>query len=145
VGVRGSFAFDEISHAGGEISFQKDVGRIGRRETDIGWWTSSRWDVLKFTLVRQWKWTPARRLNFYGGPGFGVGYIIHAFDHNDFFASANLNVGVDYTFAFPIQLALDWRPEWTVINNFGTPLGYNIGFAVRFSFPAGSPGSIGAP
>ena len=134
VGVRISFGQDEKSYAGGEFSFQKDVGRIGRRETDIGWWASSQWDVLKFTGIRQWKIVHGKRFNFYGGLGFGAGYIMYPFAPNDFFASANVDIGVDYTFGFPIQIALDWRPEWTVINNFGTPLGYDLGIAIRFGF-----------
>jgi hypothetical protein len=52
----------------------------------------------------------------------------------DFFATIDLNLGFDYTFGF-LQLALDWRPEWTVINNFGTQLGYDVGFALRFAIP----------
>ena len=134
MGVRGSFGQDEKSYSGAEFSFQKDVGRIGRRETDIGWWASSQWDVFKFTGLRHWKIVHNNRFNLYGGAGLGVGYIMYPFAQNDFFASACLNAGVDYTFAFPIQVALDWRPEWTIINNFGTPLGYDLGLAIRFGF-----------
>ena len=134
VGVRVSFGQDEKTYAGGEFSFQKDVGRIGRRETDFGWWSSNQWDVFKFTAIRQWKILNPGRFNLYGGAGFGAGYVMYPFSANDFFASFNLDVGVDYTFGFPIQIAVDWRPEWTVINNFGTPLGYNLGVAIRFGF-----------
>ena len=134
VGFRISFAQDDKSYAGGEFSFQKDVGRIGRRETDIGWWSNTQWNVFKFTRIRQWKFVNGKRFNAYGGAGFGVGYVMFPFSPNDFFASFNLDFGVDYTFGFPIQIALDWRPEWTVINNFGTPLGYEVGLAVRLGF-----------
>jgi hypothetical protein len=134
VGVRVSFGQDEKTYAGAEFSFQSDVGRIGRRETDIGWWASSQWDVLKFTGIRQWKAVNKERFHAYGGVGFGAGYIMFPFAPNDFFATALVNIGVDYTFGFPIQIALDWRPEWTIINNFGTPLGYDVGFAIRFAF-----------
>ncbi len=134
VGVRVSFGQDEKTYAGGEFSFQKDVGRIGRRETDIGWWSSSQWDVFKFTGIRQWKIINKGGFNFYGGAGFGAGYIMYPFAPNDFFGSVNLDMGIDYTFGFPIQIGLDWRPEWTVINNFGTALGYEFGIAVRLSF-----------
>ncbi|HEC43382.1 MAG TPA: hypothetical protein ENI20_11185 [Bacteroides sp.] len=134
VGVRISFGQDDKSYAGGEFSFQKDVRKIGRRETDIGWWSSSQWDVLKFTSIRQWKFINGKRFNAYGGAGFGAGLVMYPFSQNDWFGTVNLDFGVDYTFGFPIQIAVDWRPEWTVINDFGTPLGYNAGFAVRLSF-----------
>ena len=134
VGVRISFGMDEYSSAGGEFSFQKDVGRIGRRETDFGWWASTQWDVLKFTAIRQWKFVNKERFHVYGGVGFGAGYVMFPFAENDFFASGLIDLGVDYTFGFPIQIALDWRPEWTIINNFGTKLGYEAGLAIRFAF-----------
>ena len=134
LGVRISFGQDDKTYAGGEFSFQKDVGKIGRRETDFGWWASSQWDVLKFTGIRQWKAVNKERFHVYGGIGFGAGYIMYPFSANDFFASGLLDIGVDYTFGFPIQVALDWRPEWTIIHNFGTPLGYDVGVAVRFGF-----------
>ena len=134
LGVRVSFAQDEKSFAGGEFSFQKDVGKIGRRETDFGWWSSNQWDVMKFTGLRQWKIIHKKRFNVYGGAGLGIGYIMYPFASNDFFATADLDMGLDYTFGFPIQIALDWRPEWTIINNFGTRLGWDVGFAIRFGF-----------
>jgi len=134
VGVRVSFVQDEYSLVGTEFSFQKDVRKIGRRETDIGWWASGQWDILKFTLVRQWKIVNTDRFNFYGGGGFGVGYIIYNFGQNEFFATLGLNLGVDYTFGFPIQIAIDTRPEWTIVNNFGTNLGYDVALAVRLAF-----------
>lgn len=134
IGVRGTFGKDNKTYFGAEFSFQKDVGKIGRRETDIGWWASPQWDALKFTGLRQWKIIHKYRFNVYVGAGFGAGYIMFPFAQNDFFASANLDFGVDYTFGFPIQVAIDWRPEWTIINNFGTPLAYNFGFAIRFGF-----------
>ena len=134
IGVRVSFGQDEKTYAGAEFSFQKDIGKIGRRETDFGWWSSNQWDVMKFTGIRQWKIINKSRFHLYGGAGFGAGYIMYPFAENDFFASANLDFGIDYTFGFPIQIALDWRPEWTIINNFGTPLGYEVGIALRLGF-----------
>jgi hypothetical protein len=134
VGVRTSFSYDQKPYAGAEFSFQSDVGRIGRRETNFGWWASNQWDVLKFTGIRQWKAVNKERFHIYGGGGLGAGLVMFPFAQNEFFATVNLDFGVDYTFAFPIQIALDWRPEWTVINNFGTPLGYEVGLAIRFSF-----------
>jgi len=132
VGVRGAFGYDSYQYAGAEFSFQKDVRRIGRSEYNFGWYASQQWDVLKFTGIRQWKIINKRKFHFYGGVGGGAGLVMYPYAENDFFATVNLNVGVDYTLGF-IQLALDWRPEWTIINNFGTQLGYDAGFAIRFA------------
>jgi len=134
IGVRGTFGQDQISHAGAEFSIQKNVKKIGRRETDIGWYSSNQWDVLKLTVLRQWRFLHGDRWNIYGGAGLGAGYIMFPFAANDFFATANLNLGIDYTLPFPIQIGLDWRPEWTIVNNFGTRLGYDVGLAIRFAF-----------
>lgn len=132
IGVRGALGQDQYTYSGAEFSFQKDVREIGRVEYDIGWYASNQWDVLKFTGIRQWKIVNKRRFHFYGGVGGGAGLVMFPFAENDFFATINLNVGVDYTFGF-IQVALDWRPEWTIINNFGTQLGYDVGLAIRFA------------
>lgn len=131
VGVRVAFGQDFYNYAGGEFSFQKDVREIGRSEYDIGWYASQQWDALKFTGIRQWKIINKRRFHFYGGVGGGAGIVMFPHAENDFFATVVLNIGVDYTVGF-IQFAFDWRPEWTIINNFGTQLGYDVGLAIRF-------------
>ncbi len=134
IGVRGVFGYDYYQYAGAEFSFQKDVKKIGRSEYDFGWYASTQWDALKFTGIRQWKIINKTKFHFYGGVGGGAGLVVNPHAENDFFATLNLNTGVDYTLGF-IQLALDWRPEWTIINNFGTQLGYDFGFAIRFAIP----------
>ena len=131
IGVRGAFGYDHYQYAGAELSFQQDVREIGRAEYDIGWYSSTQCDVYKFTGIRQWKIINKTKFHFYGGIGGGAGLVTFPHAENDFFATINLNVGVDYSLGF-IQLALDWRPEWTVINNFGTQLGYDVGLAIRF-------------
>jgi len=134
VGVRGVFGYDHYQYAGAEFSFQKDVKRIGRTEWNFGWYASNQWDALKLTGIRQWKIVNKSKFHFYGGVGGGAGYVMFPYAENDFFATVVLDLGIDYTLGF-MQLALDWRPEWTVINNFGTQLGYDIGFAIRFAIP----------
>ena len=134
VGVRGVFGYDHYQYAGAEFSFQKDVKRIGRSEYNFGWYASNQWDALKFTGIRQWKIVNKSKFHFYGGVGGGAGYVMFPHAENDFFATVVLDLGIDYTLGF-IQLAFDWRPEWTVINNFGTQLGYDFGFAIRFAIP----------
>ena len=134
IGVRGVFGYDHYQYAGAEFSFQKDVKEIGRAEYNFGWYASNQWDVLKFTGIRQWKIVNKSKFHFYGGVGGGAGYVMFPYAENDFFATVVLDLGIDYTLGF-IQLALDWRPEWTIINNFGTQLGYDVGFAIRFTIP----------
>lgn len=134
VGVRGVFGYDYYQYAGVEFSFQKDVKKIGRSEYDFGWYASNQWDALKFTWIRQWKIVNKSKFHFYGGVGGGAGYVMFPYAENDFFVTINLNVGVDYTLGF-IQFAFDWRPEWTIINNFGDEVGYDFGIALRFAIP----------
>ena len=132
IGVRGAFGHDHYQYAGAEFSFQKNVREIGRLETNVGWYASTQWDVLKLTLIRQWKIINRTKFHFYGGAGGGAGLVMFPYAENEFFATVNLNLGVDYAVGF-IQFALDWRPEWTIINNFGTQLGYDVGLAIRFT------------
>lgn len=134
IGVRGVFGYDHYQYAGAELSFQKDVKKIGRSEFDFGWYASNQWDALKFTGIRQWKMVNKSKFHFYGGVGGAAGYVMFPYAENDFFATVNLNLGVDYRLGL-LQLGLDWRPEWTIINNFGTQLGYDAGLALRFTIP----------
>lgn len=134
IGVRGVFGYDYYQYAGAEFSFQKDVKEIGRQEYDFGWYSSTQWDALTFTWIRQWKIVNKTKFHFYGGVGGGIGIVVYPYVENEFFATLDLNLGVDYTLGF-IQFAVDWRPAWTIINNFGTQLGYDVGIAIRFAIP----------
>jgi hypothetical protein len=49
------------------------------------------------------------------------------------FLSAVGNVGIEYTFPIKIQVSLDARPEFGLINN-GEAFGNSIALSVRYRF-----------
>ncbi|MDD4847430.1 MAG: hypothetical protein PHR53_01500 [Bacteroidales bacterium] len=71
-------------------------------------------------------WTSKGEWNFYAGPGLTLGYRWHDKDFYTRWTSAAIfgvsgQVGLDYTFPFNLQLAVDYRPL------FGVAVGDNAG------------------
>ncbi|MEN8228653.1 MAG: hypothetical protein ABFS38_10905 [Bacteroidota bacterium] len=124
IGARGLFGVEGNSYGGIEISLQK----IGKHEWDLGWSNDS------------WKFTGLKLFNFiggadgglglYGGIGAGIGYSNH---YDEFFGSFALDLG-SYLWLGPIQVGLDWRPEWNVFNYSGKDVSFNVALSARLMF-----------
>lgn len=70
--------------------------------------------IYNFIIVSP-NWTPKGEWNFYAGPGLGVGYHVYNLYNGLETHGAGLvgiagQVGLEYTFAFPLQLSVDYRP-----------------------------------
>ena len=103
LGLRGGYGF--------ELSYQHSLGE-NFVEADLGLWG---FNTLNAVATYNWmlaqpQWTSRGDWGFYAGPGVAVG-----FDFNS--ATAGLNVGavgqigLEYTFWFPLQLSIDIRPQ----------------------------------
>lgn len=68
-------------------------------------------------MIAQPDWTSRGEWGFYAGPGASLGYGFN----NSFHIAAVGQVGLEYTFWFPLQLSVDLRPQ------FGIKAGENIG------------------
>lgn len=136
---------DDVDGIGAEISYQHALGSGNRGELDLGFHTGAV-DVVKLTGIYQWVWNIQDGLNWYIGPGAGLGIIDrnnhhhkhHSHDHEDdtnLLLSLNGDIGIEYIFdEVPIQLALDLRPEFFVINDYGDGFDLDLGFAIRWQF-----------
>lgn len=115
---------------GAEVSYQHNLG-ANFIEADLGWsgggyaFVHAAYDFIIATP----KWSVGE-WNFYAGPSVGFsgrnqGFMVHV----------GGQVGLDYTFTFPLQLSLDLRPE---IFSFGSGTYWfngwypNIGVRYRF-------------
>jgi hypothetical protein len=136
---------------GGEVTYQRALKESNRLEFDLGWRDSGRFDAVKAIGLYQWVWNIQDNFNWYAGPGVGIGawrfddngYNYHNGDHystNGSFAVLTGDIGIEYLFDIPLQLSLDFRPEFYLgdkrgdfdgnYNNFGP----DLALGVRFTF-----------
>ena len=119
--------------AGTEISYQHPMGDANRLELDLGYGS---WSVLGVTGVYHWVKDLSSitdGLNWYIGPGVSLGY-------NSVWSGLNVGIagqiGAEYTFNFPLQLSLDYRPTIYVFKPSGSPFGAYDGvcLSARYKF-----------
>ncbi len=125
---------------GTEISYQRGLSSNNRLEIDLGW-RSDNDDVDSFKVVGlyQWVWNIENGFNWYAGAGGGIGSW--NYDQNDNSDSGMIllvagDIGIEYNFDIPLQVALDFRPEFYL--NSGDyrddNLGSDIALSIRYRF-----------
>lgn len=131
IGGRGLYGF--------EASYQHTLGGENFIEADLGLFSFSVVNAVatyNFMIAKP-DWTPRGEWGFYAGPGASVAL--------DFYGAAAVglvgNVGLEYTFWFPLQLSVDLRPQVGVAFNknayeFNTLglLGFIPSIGVRYRF-----------
>lgn len=130
---------------GGEVSYQRGLSKNNRLELDLGWRNSNNVDAIKLVGLYQWVWNIEGGFNWYAGVGAGLGswsYDGPGNPDNDggTFILAAGDIGIEYNFdEAPIQLSLDFRPEF-YLNNSGDNkwrednFGPDIALGVRYRF-----------
>lgn len=131
---------------GGEVSYQRQLGsKDNRLELDLGWRNSKQVDAIKLVGLYQWLWNIDGGFNWYAGVGAGLGswsYDGPGNPDNDggTFVLAAGDIGIEYDFEeAPIQLSLDFRPEF-YLNNSGDNkwrednFGPDIALGIRYRF-----------
>lgn len=79
--------------------------------------------------------TPVGHWGFYAGPGASVAVWKNSDDENTVYAGFLGNVGLEYTFNFPLQLSIDFRPR--LMFGDGRVRGdgpFSLGLGVRYAF-----------
>ncbi|HLP63865.1 hypothetical protein [Flavobacterium sp.] len=124
---------------GGEISYQRGLSNKTRLEFDLGWRNSNNVDAIKIVGLHQWVWNIDGGFNWYAGLGGGLGswsYDKNGNDDSGAFVLAAGDIGIEYNFDVPIQLSLDFRPEFYFNSddfredNFGP----DIALGIRYRF-----------
>jgi hypothetical protein len=130
---------------GGEISYQRALGKEHRFEADFGWRNNSVVNAVKVVGLYQWVWNIEGDFNWYAGVGGGLGSwnynkrYKNSFKYNPndedrgvyFFAAGD--IGVEYDFDIPLIISVDFRPE-IYINGYGENFGPDIGIGIRYQF-----------
>ena len=122
---------------GTEISYQRALGGNNRLEVDLGWRSGKNYDGFKLAGLYQWVWELDGDFNWYAGVGGGLGS--YSFDNNngnyfnETFAFLAGDVGIEYSFDFPLMLSLDFRPELG-FGDFNDDLDFDIALGVRYQF-----------
>lgn len=125
---------------GTEISYQRKLSKNNRLEADFGWRNNDNYDSFKITGLYQWLWNIDQGFYWYVGAGAGIGnYSYNDNYHNDNyddggFATLGGDIGIEYNFDFPLQIALDLRPEMYFGNNLGDNFHSDLGLALRYKF-----------
>jgi len=109
---------------GFEFSYQRKLSKANRFEADLGWAShgsdhyNDQYNSFKLTGLYEWVWKIDGGFNWYLGAGAGIWnysynydyYKGHYYSQNNVFATLDGDIGIEYNFDFPLQIALDLRP-----------------------------------
>lgn len=103
---------------------------------DNGFSTSSfHVDGIYNFMILEPDWTPVGHWGFYAGPGASVAVWKNSDDENTVYAGFLGNVGLEYTFNFPLQLSIDFRPRLMFGDGGLRSDGpFTLGIGVRYAF-----------
>ena len=113
---------------GAELSYQHYAGGENFWEFDAGLFDS----LLDLVAIYDFSIAPVGPFNFYAGPG---AFLSIWPGHDDAHMNIGLagQVGLEYTFDFPLNISLDWRPCFNLVNGFAwAPYGAALG--IRYAF-----------
>ena len=113
---------------GTEISYQRALSDNNRLEVDLGWRSYKGGDGFKLAGIYQWVWNIEGDFNWYAGVGGGLGSA------NKSFLFVAGDVGIEYSFDFPLLLSLDFRPEISFGNVLRDDLGFDVGLGIKYQF-----------
>ena len=130
LGLRGGY--------GVELSYQHTLG-ANFLEADLGLLGSAFNLAATYNyMIAQPDWTDRGEWGFYAGPGAAVGFGGNLEAKTNFFNIAVAGqVGLEYTFWFPLQLSVDLRPQIGIV--LASQSGFYFGgwwpaFSVRYRF-----------
>ena len=86
-------------------------------------------------MIAQPDWTPSGSWGFYCGPGASVAVWENAAEENVVYVGVVGNVGLEYTFDFPLSLSVDFRPRLMFGDGKVRDNGpFTLGVGVRYAF-----------
>lgn len=128
IGVRGLFG----NGSGAELSTMWGLGG-NRLEADLGWRGNSDWSYLNLRGIYQWTGEIGSGFGWYAGLGANLGiYLESDNDHDGFGLGFAAQAGLEYNFSIPLQITLDFTPQWDLIGYSG--FGYGVALGLRYRF-----------
>ncbi|GGH69986.1 hypothetical protein GCM10011318_11570 [Phaeocystidibacter marisrubri] len=106
---------------GTEVSWQTPFGG-NRLEIDGGINSGDKYSRIALSGVYQWVMPIQNSFKWYVGAGASLGIESHDTDydgkgHDGFGLGATGQIGIEYTFNIPLQLSLDIRPNFWLVQN----------------------------
>ena len=136
-------SLSESNGFGPEVNYQRALGDANRLELGLAWHSERYWEDVKFTAIYQWVWNIDGGFNWYAGPGLGAG--IESFDRyyddnypyyrnkdSEAFAFFTGDVGIEYSFDFPLLVSFDFRPQVNL--NYRDDVNFDVGISARYQF-----------
>ncbi len=123
---------------GTEVSYQRALGDNNRLEVGLGYEGDDDFNAVKLVGTYQWLWNIDGGFNWYAGAGGGFASVSYdlpanAGDDTETALFAAGQVGIEYSFDFPLLLSLDTRPE-LYFGDFRDDLNFTIALGVRYQF-----------
>ncbi len=139
IGIR----LSESDGFGPEVNYQRAVGDNNRLELGLAFHSKRYWDAAKFTAIYQWVWNIDGGFNWYAGPGLGAGIVSYDRKHKDYphddryndseaFAFLTGDVGLEYSFDFPLLVSFDFRPQVNL--GYRDDVSFDVGLSARYQF-----------
>lgn len=131
------FRFADSGHINGvEFSYQQGLSNMNRMEFDVGFGGYDNRNRLYGVGIFHWVFNLSGGLNFFVGPGAGVGLYNTGSNQSYVNVAVVGQLGFEYNFnhlGVPLMLSLDSRPLW---NFFGEHhgLGWGNSFAIRYTW-----------
>jgi len=128
---------------GAEISYQRGIGGSNRLELDFGGRRHPNWGHFGIFAGYHWVWNLTGGLNWYIGPGAGLGfystrYHNNGWDDDGITLAIGGQIGLEYDFnslGAPILISIDARPLWEVFEYYDYHnFGYGGAFSIRYTF-----------
>ena len=123
---------------GYEISYQRALKTNNRLEVDLGWRDDNKYNAVKLAGVYQWYWNIDGGFNWYAGVGAGISSWNYEYQTAKARGSTLFvagQVGIEYNFDIPLQISLDFRPEFYLNNNdYRDSFGPDIALGLRYKF-----------
>ncbi|MFC5045686.1 hypothetical protein ACFSTE_19210 [Aquimarina hainanensis] len=119
-----------------EVSYQKSTTQSNRIQADIGIQNKNAFDTFKLNGTYHWIFNLPNNFAWYVGPGAGITFVDHSVldIDTDVFLFFNGDLGIEYYFDFPIQLAANFKPEIYFKEYDHDNIIFNIGLSVRYVF-----------
>ncbi len=139
IGIR----LSESDGFGPEVNYQRAFGDNNRLELGLAFHSKRYWDTAKLTGIYQWVWNIDGGFNWYAGPGLGAGIVSYDNKHKDYpyddrydgseaFAFLTGDVGIEYSFDFPLLVSFDFRPQANL--GYRDDVSFDVGLSARYQF-----------
>ena len=122
---------------GAEISYQRGLSNENRVEVDLGIRSKSTYSAFALTGIYQWVWPIQDGFSWYVGPGAQIGSWNWKSDY-DYRGGGGTwlalmgQIGIEYQFEIPLQIALDLRPGVAFGDAYGDI--FDLGLSLRYTF-----------